>query len=269
MAIAEITLHSNSLGTNSSVTVCMPECPDGGWKPGVKYQVLWLMPGGGGDGSEWARFTCIEQYALQYNFFAISPATYMSLYTDMYYGNPDKFFTYISEELPQMMRWMFPISTAKEDNFVAGFSMGGYGAFKLAMTYPDSFAALGTFGGVHDMVDTVTRNHLHDGVLDRHFFLAFNTVEDLVGSKNDAMYLAEKNAERGNFGPRMFFSVGEDDFCNSFNVRARDRLTAKGYEITWDVAPGNHSYLYCESRLKTFIEWAGFRGTPISVGAAQ
>lgn len=263
MAIAEITLHSNALGMNTTVTVCMPERPRDGWKPGVKYQTLWLMPGGGGDGSEWARHTCIEQYAMQYNFIAISPATYMSLYTDMYYGNPDKFFTYIADELPQMLQWMFPISTKREDNFIAGFSMGGYGAFKFALRRSERFAAVGTFGGVHDMVDTVTRNHLHDGVLDRHFFLAFNTLEDLVGSENDLMVIAEQKAKAGEYVPRMFFTVGEDDFCHGFNIRARDKLEAMGYNITFDVAPGNHSYIFCESRLKTFLDWLGLRGEPI------
>ena len=269
MAITEITLHSASLNLNTTVTVCFPEGigvqgkRPGSWKPGAKYQVLYLLPGGGGDGSDWARHTCIEWYAQTRNLFVVSPATHLSLYTDMYYGCFDKFFTWVTRELPRIMQWMFPISTRPEDTFLAGFSMGGYGAFKWAMTEPERFAAVGTFGGVHDMVDTVTRNHLHDGVLDRDFFLAFHTVEELVGSPNDAMYLAEKNAKAGRFGPRLFCSVGDDDFTRPFNDRACAKLESWGYKITRDSGPGIHSYLYCDRHLETFLDWAGVKKTPL------
>ena len=257
MAHISISLQSAALGYTVNTTVCMPE-GFRGWTPGKKYKVLWLIPGAGGDGSDWARLTCIEQYASEYGFYVISPETQLGCITDVAYGYEDRWFTFTTQELPAMMRWMFPLSDKPEDNYLLGFSMGGYGAFKWAMTCPEQFAALGTFGGVHDMVDTVTRNHLHDGKLDLDFFLAFNTVEDLRESPNDAMWLAKNNAAEGRFGPRLFFSVGDDDFTRPFNIRARDALEKMGYQITWDEAPGTHNYFYCESRLRTFLEWAGF-----------
>ena len=129
MAIIDLTIRSSVLGLNTSVTVCFPENNGSDiragkpyrYTPGVKYQVLWLLTGGGGDSSEWVRFTNIERYAADKNLIVITPATFLSLYTDMYYGG--KYFTYLTEELPQIMSWMLPISDKREDNFVAGFSM--------------------------------------------------------------------------------------------------------------------------------------------------
>ena len=101
MAQAQISLFSHALGMSTVATACVPEHLE----EGRRYPVLWLLPGEGGDGSEWARFTCAEAYAEEYGFIALSPCTQMSFYTDMHYGNTGRFFTYITKEFPQLMGW--------------------------------------------------------------------------------------------------------------------------------------------------------------------
>lgn len=269
MANIEFTIRSSALGLNTCVNVCFPENNGSDkrlgmpyrYTRGVKYQVLWLLTGGGGDSSDWVRHTKIERYAAEKNIIVITPATFLSLYTDMYYG--EKYFTYLTEELPMIMRWMLPISDKREDNFVAGFSMGGYGAFKWAMAHPETFAAAGSFGGALDMVSVVKTSHLHDGVLDRDFLLAFGSFENLKGSVNDDMYMAEKQAKAGARMPRFFISAGKDDFTYTRNVESRDKLLGLGFDVTWDTGDGNHSYEYCDEHIKTFLKWADLKGTPV------
>jgi S-formylglutathione hydrolase FrmB len=269
MAIIELTVNSSALGLSTGVTVCFPENNGSDtrrglpcrYKPGIKYQALWLLTGGGGDSSEWARHTNIERYSAEKNLIVITPATFLSLYTDMYYG--EKYFTYITEELPRIMRWMLPISEKREDNFVAGFSMGGYGAYKWAMANPEAFAAVGSFGGAMDIVSVVKASHLRDGVLDRDFQLAFGTIQNLEGSINDDIYMAGKQAEANAGMPRFFMSVGKDDFTYSRNIETREKLLALGFDVTWDTGEGTHSYEYCDGHIRTFLNWAGLKGTPI------
>lgn len=269
MAIIDFTIRSSALGFNTSVTVCFPENNGNDtrtgkpyrYKPGVKYQVLWLLTGGGGDSSEWARHTNIERYSSEKNLIVITPATFLSLYTDMYYG--EKYFTYLAQELPQVMRWMLPISDEREDNFVAGFSMGGYGSFKWAFNYPEKFASAGSFGGALDMVNVVKTSHLHNGKLDRDFMLAFGSLENLEHSVNDDMYMAENQAKSGIELPKLFISVGKDDFTYTRNVEAKNKLLDMGYDVTWDTGEGTHSYEYCDSRIRAFLDWVGVKGTPI------
>ena len=80
----------------------------------------------------------------------VMPAVDRSFYTDMSQrGN--RYWTYISEELPSVARFLFPISGARKDNFVAGLSMGGYGAMKLGLTFPDRFAAAASLSGALDV----------------------------------------------------------------------------------------------------------------------
>lgn len=250
MAQAQISLFSHALGMSTVATVCMPEHLE----EGKAYPALWLLPGEGGDGSEWSRYTCLEAYAEEYGFIALSPCTQLSLYTDMFYGNTGRFFTYVTEEFPQLMGWTFPLDLSRQ--YVAGFSMGGYGAFKWAAQDPGRFLAVGTFGGVHDMVE-VAKDHIHDGVLDREFFLAFDSIDRIAGSSNDALWLASEQIKSGNMLPQLFISVGDGDPLRGHNEQALTKLQALGCRTTWDVAPGNHSYLFCESRLRAFLDWSG------------
>jgi S-formylglutathione hydrolase FrmB len=141
--------------------------------------------------------------------------------------------------------------------------MGGYGAFKWAFAHPERFAAAGSIGGALDMVNVVRTSHLHNGVLDRDFMLAFGSMENLVHSINDDMYMAERQTVARRKLPKLFISVGKDDFTYSRNVESKDKLIDMGYNVTWDTGKGSHSYEYCDSRIKSFLDWADLKGTPI------
>ena len=81
---------------------------------GGKLKVLWLLHGLSDDNTAWCRNTSIERYVENKNICVIMPAVDRSFYSDMAYGN--KYYSYISAELPKMMKSMLPISMKKEDN---------------------------------------------------------------------------------------------------------------------------------------------------------
>ena len=84
------------------------------------------------------------------NLIVIMPGAERSFYADMEHGY--KYWTYISEELPSIMKSFFPISDKREDTFVAGLSMGGYGAMKLAFNHPERYAAAASLSSAVDPV---------------------------------------------------------------------------------------------------------------------
>ena len=94
-----------------------------------------------------------RKYAQGLNLAVVMPNVHLSFYTDMAHGG--KYWQFISEEVPAIVRDMFPLSARREDNFVAGLSMGGYGAFKLALTYPERYAAAASLSGAVDINDVV------------------------------------------------------------------------------------------------------------------
>ena len=113
------------------------------------------------------------------------PQVHHSFYTDMKYGN--KYWTFLTKELPLLAQSFFPLSTARKDNFVAGLSMGGYGALKWALNHPETFSAAASLSGVTDIVKRKVDQP--DGI----FNLIFGD-EELTGTEHDLFALIKKNA---------------------------------------------------------------------------
>ncbi|MBW7462496.1 prolyl oligopeptidase family serine peptidase, partial [Paenibacillus sepulcri] len=93
-----------------------------------------------------------------------------------------------SEELPALARSFFPLSDRREDNFVAGLSMGGYGAFKLALSHPDRYAAAASLSGALDVTGFYKDRN-------KDLDLIYGSVEQLRDSPNDLFRLASDAAD--------------------------------------------------------------------------
>ncbi len=270
MALFELNLRSNALNTNTSVWVCFPEqtgmdkmrgLPEQ-YRPGVRYQTLWLLHGGGGDASNWPRYTSIERYANEHKLMVICPSAYLSLYADMAHG--EAYYTWITEELPQVLQWMLPISPRREDNFVAGLSMGGYGALKWAVNCPERFSHAGSFSGAVDMPNILRRNHMRDGVIvDEHFVLAFGSLDRVEQTDGDVIWKAKQQKAAGVGLPALYVTCGTEDFTWDFNVHLRDEFRAAGIDLTWDERPGAHTWAYWDAAVQRFIDWLPLKNAPV------
>ena len=128
---------SESLEMDTSIAVLIPD----GLHRDKPYKITYLLHGLKGNHNTWTDYTLLPLYALDYQSIFVMPAVSRSFYTDMYYGQ--KFFTYVAEELPEVCRQVFNISSKREDTGIIGASMGAYGALKIALTYPEQYG----FGG--------------------------------------------------------------------------------------------------------------------------
>ncbi|MDR2052635.1 MAG: hypothetical protein LBP80_04400 [Treponema sp.] len=149
MAFFECTFFSRVLAFDTNVCVYIPT-PDADettagtdryFRKGVQFQTLYLLHGAFGDCTDWIRQTCIERYAWRRRLAVVMPSTYNSFYQNMYRGS--EYLRYCSEELPDLVRSVFPLSPKREDTFAADLSMGGYGALRIAFERPDVFCAGG------------------------------------------------------------------------------------------------------------------------------
>lgn len=148
MAIFQGSLMSKAMGMETGLTVYLPY--DRVYQ-GEDYpcKVMYLLHGMGDNHSSWIRFSNVERYAREYGIALIMPEVQKSFYTDMTFGYP--YFQYVTQELPMYCDKMFQISQRKEDTFIAGLSMGGYGALKCAMSCPGQYAGAASFSGVMDI----------------------------------------------------------------------------------------------------------------------
>ena len=250
MTLFQCDFHSNVLGMAMTMNVILPGSPTAG-----KYPVLYLLHGLSDDHTIWQRRTSIERYAEEYGIAVVMPNVHRSFYTDMKQGLP--YWRYISEEVPSLVQAWFPLSAERERNFAAGLSMGGYGAFKLALRCPERFAAGASLSGALDMVNRWGND---DDALEAEFRRIFGSHEKLQGSRDDLMHVAEALAASDRPKPRLFQCCGTEDFLYDMNVRFRDHARGLGYELTYEEGPGDHEWGYWDTNIQRVLEWLPLSG---------
>ena len=258
MAFFECSLFSESLGMVSSVNVVLPQKTSGqiGLK-GVAGEggcpVLYLLHGMSDDHSIWLRRTSVERYATQYGLALVMPNAHRSYYTDMACGL--KYWTYISEELPRLMHSFFKLSDKREDTFVAGLSMGGFGAFKLAFNCPQKFAAAASLSGALSPLQLLSR------IPERaaEFRNIFGDAMAVAGSINDLYAQSELCAKNGVVLPKLFMTCGTSDFLYEENQTFRRHLEKLKIEFTYDEGPGTHEWGYWDQKIQQIIRWLPIR----------
>ncbi|HET6427243.1 MAG TPA: alpha/beta hydrolase-fold protein, partial [Phycisphaerae bacterium] len=150
MALIHCDFFSEVLGLSMSMNVILPRRTSGqigmkGQRRSGKHPTLYLLHGRSDDHTVWLRRTSVERYAAPLGLAVVMPAAHLSRYTDMRHGG--RYWTYISEEVPRVARELFGLSDRREDNFVAGLSMGGYGAMKMGLRRADLFCAAASLSG--------------------------------------------------------------------------------------------------------------------------
>ena len=121
----------------------------------------------------------------------VCSGTYCSGYMDTKHGD-FKYFTQLSIETPNMVRHLFPLSDDPKENFIAGFSMGGYGTLKFWMLRePEKFAAFGLFSGIKNVPDILPEKE--DDIrqlLCSHQLLGNR--KNVKGTEDDVVYMIKK-----------------------------------------------------------------------------
>lgn len=282
MAVLKMNFLSQALGMQTNVSICLPtfsfaDCINGRretYIPGMKYQVLYLLHGGSGDDSDYIHFTNIVRYADQHKIAVIMPCGYNSCYTDSDDGG-SKYFTYITDELPQICETMFPISNERDDTFIAGLSMGSHGAMKVAMNDPERFAAVLLMSGASTRPGVPTMVPTHNGVFDFDapkiqvplggIASRLEDPEYIQGTVNDVYTIAKRNAEEGKKLPKVFFRVGDCDHALYRAQLAEKSLHEWGYQTKFEIVPGmGHEWDLWDETLRIALDkWLPIRHSVI------
>ena len=255
MATLEFQFHSKALKRVTTVNVILPEVhktADGIGNPGGTYKTLYLLHGLSGDHTNWMRKTSIERYANEYGIAVVMPNAGRSWYTDTACG--ENYLTFVAEELPQVCRSYFAgMSDKREDNCVAGLSMGGYGALKIALTYPDRFCGCVTLSGALD----ITRENRPRDLVEWRALFGYDLQDfaELNGTKHDVYGLVDKNHKEGIPFPKLFIWCGTEDGLIHNNRRLRDQLVALGIDHCYKESEGNHSWKWWDLHIQDGLQF--------------
>ncbi len=241
MAHITARFFANTLGMHTRAEVLLPERPD----PARPIPTLYLLHGLSDDETVWMRRTSLELFQGGYYLAIVMPCGDRSFYADMQSGA--RYFTYITEELPSIMESYFHLATDRDNRFIAGLSMGGYGALKAAMNFPDRYAAAAGLSSVADINWGKTYPELFEAIYGKGY------EPDIP---NDLFKLADKIAGLSEEQrPRLFQYCGTGDFLWQDNLRLRDHFRALGIDALWEEGPGGHSWVNWNERIQNVLRW--------------
>jgi S-formylglutathione hydrolase FrmB len=259
MALVHANFFSEALGLSVAVDVILPQVATKqiGMAATVregKTPVLWLLHGASDNHTIWQRRTSVERYVADLGIAVVMPNAHLSRYTDMVHGG--KYFTYIADELPVLMRGFFPLlSDRREDNFIAGLSMGGYGCLKIGLSRPNNYAAIGSFSA-GNFIRHSGGNSGMNAMVDRVYGL--KPGETAEGTKHDIVQLAKDALAAGGPLPRIYQACGTEDFVYDSYANVRDffkSLPGNPFGYVNTERPGKHEWSFWDDEIQSFLKF--------------
>lgn len=233
MAHLTVTRKSGSLGTETNIHIIAPNA--GTEKP---LKVLYLLHGLSDDSSCWSRYTSLELFVRDQNLLVVMPDGGRSFYHDLTVGG--HYFTYLTKELPEWIQFLFSVSKKREDTMIAGFSMGGYGALKTGLTYPEKYGSIAAFSSVSDV-----RRHYADGSL---------PVRQVFGEEPDwaALDLFElaSKADASSVKPKIYQWCGTSDFLYQDNKKLQRHMESLSFDYHFFEGNGDHQWKYWNEQIE-------------------
>lgn len=262
MALIQCDFFSETLKMGASMTVILPQpmASDQSAAIGIDagpadsssggIPTLYLLHGLSDDHTAWTRRTAIERYVSGMNLAVVMPGVARSYYADMAHG--PAYWSFISEELPRLCQQMFGLSSRREDNFAAGLSMGGYGAFKLALNHPDRFAAAASLSGGLDPVGLLSEYPDRLG----EWTDMFGDPPRIEGTASDLFSKSAELSAGQHKDLPLYACCGTGDFIYEHSTQFRDHAQQLGLNLTYEEHPAReHEWGYWDQQIQRVLAW--------------
>ncbi|MGW8024234.1 alpha/beta hydrolase [Staphylococcus xylosus] len=249
MALLTINYKSKTIGMNHPFIAILPE--------DVSYfntetepkqlKTMLLLHGLSSDETSYMRYTSIERYANDHQIAVIMPNADHSGYSNMKFGH--KYFDYVLEVLDYAHQ-ILPLSQKREDNFIAGHSMGGYGTIKYALAQGHRFVKACPLSSVFNAQSFID--------IDWNDFSgqAIAGVDKMTqGTELDPYYLVDKAIAESKVIPELLIMCGTEDQLYEDNKQFIAYLDKQNVPYQFEDGPGKHDYAYWDKAVKRAIEW--------------
>ncbi|GAB6091208.1 alpha/beta hydrolase [Spirochaeta dissipatitropha] len=258
MALATIDYYSDALRRKVDFRVIVPDPGDRGENPHYNrgMKTLILLHGYTGAGSDWLLNSTIVDIADRCNLCVLIPSGENSFYLDGK-ATGRKYSTYIGQELPEFAAGMFHLSRKREDMFIAGFSMGGFGAIHASLRFNQTFgkiAALSSALIVHEVAQMKPGSG-NDIANYEYYELMFGKPAELISSENNPEELIRRLQTAGEMLPEMYLACGTEDFLLQQNRAFVNFLQEKKVPHVYEETSGDHNFEFWNPQLSMAIEW--------------
>jgi S-formylglutathione hydrolase FrmB len=248
MALFRIDHVSETVKLNLPLNIILPDPGRMGDVPVAQRKVLYLLHGLGDDASAWQRYSSIETLASAYGLVVVMPSGGRSFYTDQ--PNGQKYFSYLTEELPHYLEDVFGLKPARADTWIAGNSMGGYGAIKAALLHPERYAAAASFSGA---LSLEILRLIPDDPRREEFTLLFGDLNDLAGSEHDPAVWLQRAASSATTLPRLFLSVSRQEDLYPLSGMFHAACQSLGVPSEYHEEDGAHDWFFWDKQIGIFL----------------
>ena len=248
MALIQVNYLSNALARTVPVNVILPadkvDSKTHRYAKRTKpFKTLYLLHGMFGNYTDWCANTRVQRWAEERNLAVVMPSG-----DNMYYVNSllpfNDYGAFVGEELPAIMRSMFPLSEAREDTFIAGLSMGGFGALRNGFKYADTFSRIAALSSAITVLDPAAPPIAGDKAVfgdleaasatDKNHQVAYAQLKERVAAGEAVM-------------PEVYLACGTDDGFIASTRALRDQLVGDGVSLIYDEQPGGHEWDFWSS----------------------
>jgi putative tributyrin esterase len=248
MALLRIEHTPETVKVNLPLNIILPDPGQMAGVPVARRKVLYLLHGLSEDASAWQRYSSVEALAEGYGLVVVMPSAGRSFYTDQ--PNGQKYFSYLTGELPRYLADVFGLVPRREDTFIAGSSMGGYGAFKAALLHPELYAAAASFSGVLSL-DILSL--LPDDPRKDEFTGLFGDLDQLPGSQHDPAVWLRNAAQNPSALPRLLITCGRQEDVYPLSGMFYAACQALGVNAEYYEEDGGHDWFQWDRQVRRFL----------------
>jgi putative tributyrin esterase len=245
VTLRDVTFRSAALNRDMQYRVILPASA----LPGQKLPVVYVLHGGGGDFREWSNDSDVARFA-ESGLILVMPEGNSSYYTNAVDPPQDRYEDYIVKDLISDVESKFPVATGRANRAIVGISMGGFGAVKLGLRYPDLFVFV---GGLSSAIDVPRRAFtLKRLQQSRHYRSIFGGAGSPTRRDNDPFVLMRTAIPET--APYFFLTCGEQEGLLPSNREFAALLAQRHFRSEFHTVHGSHDWNQWNAWLPTVFQ---------------
>jgi S-formylglutathione hydrolase FrmB len=216
----------------------------------MQYRALYLLHGLTGDYLDWSTRTDLARIAREAQMVIVMPDGENSWYVNAADKGP-RFEDYIADDLVTDVEKKYRVIRSRYGRAIAGLSMGGYGALKIALKRPGLFAAAGGFSSALGVTDPKFDDALT--AYKEQLYKIFGAAGRETRTTNDILLVAGK--AKPETAPALYLDCGTSDGLLESNRALVAILQRRGFSYEYHEVPGAHTWQYWNRRIEAFLPW--------------
>lgn len=217
-----------------------------------RYPVLYLLHGLTGDYADWESKTNLAEYAQRLHLIIVMPDGNDAWYTNSAGDPQEKYEDYIAKDLIAEIDEQYRTISARYARAMAGLSMGGYGAMKFGLKYPQTFAFAASFSGALQVARDADFLSNRPGKSRDGVMKIFGPAGSQTRAEND-LYALVKKADPARM-PYFYLDCGTEDGLLQPNREFVALLHQQKIAYEYRELPGAHAWDYWDRQVRAMFE---------------